>query len=344
MTKIKVLLVDDSGFMRLVVSDMINSSSDLMVIDTAENGLEAVQKTKSLSPDVVLLDMTMKDYDGLYAVRNIMKDTPTPIVILSSLGNTQPDLVFEALDCGAYDFVNKPTGVLGSKIRDLEQHLFGKLRNAAKVDIVNLKQKSSKSNNLQHTFDTSLYDILAIGSSTGGTGALEHILTHMPENLPIPVVIAQHMPQEFIHSFAERLNGILPFNVCVAREGDSLQPNVVYLMPCDVNMGVTKKRNRVVFQVYGNDYKEYNHPSVDCLMQSVAKAYSAKSIGVLLTGMGSDGALGMKDIFDQKGYTIAQDQASSVVFGMPKAAIETGGVKSILSLKQMPSFLVSMMS
>lgn len=344
MVKTKVLLVDDSGFMRLVVSDMINSSSDLMVLDTAENGLEAVQKTKLLHPDVVLLDMTMKDFDGLYAVRHIMKDSPTPIVILSSLGNTQPDLVFEALDCGAYDFVNKPTGALGSKIRDLEQHLFGKLRNAARVDIKNLKQRPSNKNNLQHTFDTSLYDILSIGSSTGGTGALEHILTHMPENLPIPVVIAQHMPQEFIHSFADRLDGLLPFKVCVAIKGDSPKPNTVYLMPCDVNMGVTKKRDNVVFHVYDEDFKEYNHPSVDCLMHSVAKTFGARSIGVLLTGMGSDGAIGIKDIFDNKGYTIAQDEASCVVFGMPKAAIETGGIRNVLSLKQMPSFLVSMLS
>ncbi len=344
MAKIRVLLVDDSGFMRLVVSDMINSSPDIMVLDTAENGLEAVQKTKSLLPDVVLLDMTMKDYDGLYAVKNIMKDTPTPIIILSSLGNTQPDLVFEALDCGAYDFVNKPTGVLGSKIRDLEQHLFGKLRNAARVDVSNLKQKASKKNNLQHTFDASLYDIISIGSSTGGTGALEHILTHMPENLPIPVVIAQHMPQDFIHSFAERLNGILPFEVSVAVEGNALQQNNVYLIPCDVNMGVAKRRDKIVFQVFNEDFKEYNHPSVDCLMQSVARTYQAKSIGVLLTGMGCDGAIGIKEIFDQKGYTIAQDEASCIVFGMPKAAIETGGVRTVLSLKQMPSFLVSMLS
>lgn len=342
-SKIKVLLVDDSGFMRLVVADMINASEDIRVVETAQNGLEAVEKTKQFSPDVVLMDLTMKDYDGMYAIRHIMKDNPTPIVVLSSLGNTQPHVVFEAMEIGACDFINKPEGIVSSRIREVEHNLFNKLRYAAKADLGNLKKKSSGTNNKVHTFDATLYDMIAIGASTGGTSAVEHILTHLPANLPMPIVIAQHIAEGFIQSFSDRLNALVPFTVKVAEVGEALLPNVAYLLPCDANLEVKKKGNRIFFAVSQKEFKEFNHPSVDCLFHSAAIVYGEKAVGILLTGMGRDGAEGMKSIHEQKGYTIAQDQKSSVVFGMPKAAIDLGAVKQTLSIVQIPSFLVSLL-
>lgn len=329
--------------MRLVVSDMINSSQDITVVDTAENGLEAVDKTKLLEPDVVLLDLTMKDYDGMYAIRNIMSDRPTPIVILSSLGNTQPQAVFEALDNGACDFVNKPEGIVGSRIRDVEQYLFSKLRHAAKIELSTLKRKGLHANNSTHTFGQTQFDVIAIGASTGGTSAVEYLLTHLPANLPLPIVIAQHMPEGFIFSFAERLNTLVPFTVKVAVPNEMVLPNTAYLLPCDSNLELKKRLGKIVFQVNPSPFKEYNYPSVDCLFSSMASVYGKRSIGVLLTGMGKDGASGLLDISNAGGYTIAQDRASSVVYGMPKAAVEIGATKHSIALTQMPPFIVSLL-
>lgn len=336
-------MVDDSGFMRLVVSDMINSSQDITVVDTAQNGLEAVDKTKLLQPDVVLLDLTMKDYDGIYAIKNIMHQRPTPIVVLSSLGNSQPQAVFEALDQGACDFVNKPEGIVGSRIRDVEQHLFSKLRHAAKIELTTLRRNGLQANNSAHTFGQTQFEVIAIGASTGGTSAVEYLLTHLPSNLPIPIVIAQHMPEGFIFSFAERLNTLVPFTVKVAGPNEPILPNTAYLLPCDSNLELKRKLGKNIFQLNTNQFREYNSPSVDCLFSSISRVYGKKSIAVLLTGMGRDGALGLLDIHREGGYTIAQDKASSVVFGMPKAAIEVGAAKSTLALTQMPPFIVSLL-
>jgi two-component system, chemotaxis family, protein-glutamate methylesterase/glutaminase len=341
--KIRVLLVDDSGFMRLVVSDMINSSDDFFVIDTATNGLEAVEKTMLLNPDVVVLDLTMKEYDGLYAVKHIMQSKPTPIVILSALGNTQPEVVFEALDNGACDFITKPDGLVGSRVREVQHDLLHKLKSAFNADKSNLGKKTTQKYNLAHQFDTTLYDMVVMGASTGGTGAIESILTKLPSNLPIPIIIAQHMTEGFIFSFAERLAGTVNFPVKVATLGETPRPGSVYLLPCDANMELRKKGNRVSFQTTDKQFKEYNCPSVDCLFLSAAEVYGSRLASVLLTGMGKDGAQGSKAIFDKGGYTITQDEASSVVFGMPKAAIELGASRKTLSVHQIPSFLVSML-
>jgi len=329
--------------MRLVVSDMINSSQDITVVDTAENGLEAVDKTKLLQPDVVLLDLTMKDYDGMYAIRNIMLHRPTPIVILSSLGNSQPQAVFEALDHGACDFINKPEGIVGSRIRDVEQYLFSKLRYAAQIELSTLKRSGLQTNNSAHTFGQMQFEVLGIGASTGGTSAVEYLLTHLPSNLPIPIVIAQHMPEGFIYSFAERLNTLVPFTVKVAQSNEVVLPNTAYLLPCDSNLELKKRLGKTMFQINSARFREYNFPSVDCLFSSLSQVYGRRAIGVLLTGMGRDGASGLLDMSTAGGYTIAQDKASSVVFGMPKAAIELGAARRELALTQMPPYIVSLL-
>ena len=347
MASIRVLLVEDSNFMRMVLTDILNAFPDIEVIDTAENGKEAHEKTLSLSPDVVLLDLIMKDFDGMYAIKNIIQDKPTPIVVLSSIRDTEPGAVIDALQAGAYDFLDKPSGLIGSKIRNLDHIIHTKIIEASKVDRKSLKAKKKTTNNHQHTFEDSInYKIVAIGASTGGTGAIEHILVNLPKNFPIPIVIAQHMPKEFIESFALRLADLVSIPVKVAENEEVIRNGIVYLMPGNTNTKLSKRSNNdlVCFEFTDTQYEEYNHPSVDCMIESVAQVYGNKSFAIILTGMGKDGTLGMKQIFKSGGYTAAQDEKSSIVWGMPKAAYDTGSVRTLLPLYDIPAFIVSAIS
>jgi len=343
--KIRVLLVDDSGFMRIVLSDIINASPDIEVVDTATNGKEATEKTKLLKPDVVLLDLTMKDYDGLYAVKHIMDEFPTPIVILSSLGNTDPNAYIEAIGAGALDFLNKPAGLANSKIRDIDHQIFNKIRAAAQVNVKTLVRRQVVKNSNQHTFESDLpYEAIVIGASTGGTGAIEQIVTKLPSNMPVPIVIGQHMPAEFVNSFAARLNELIPLEVKVASVGENLRRGVIYIAPGDCNIVLRKTAGGVKVSLTQQEYPEFNHPSIDALMESAAEVYGKKAMGILLTGMGKDGAAGMGKMFQKGAYTISQDEKTSVVYGMPKAVFEMGVVKRVLPIHEMATFIVSALS
>jgi len=330
--------------MRLVIADMLNQDADLNVIDTASNGKEAYEKTMALKPDIIVLDLVMQDYDGLYAVRKITQEQPTPIIILSAAGNVNPDAVVEALNAGALGFVNKPQGILHAHIREVNNVLIEKIKAAARIDISKLAQNTQKlSNTNPHTFDQNLaYQVIVIGASTGGTGAIESILLNLPSNLPIPLLIAQHIPENFVHSFAKRLNDLVPLEVGVAQEDEILLSGKVYIASCSSNMKLKKNAdtNRVRIVLTDEKYTSFNNPSIDSLMLSVAQVYGNKAIGVLLTGMGRDGAQGLSAIHHAGGFTIAQDEKTSIVFGMPKAAIDEGVARAILPLSDIAHFLV----
>jgi two-component system chemotaxis response regulator CheB len=314
--KIKVLPVDDSGLMRLIVADMLNSEPDIEVCDTAENGKEAFEKTLELRPDVVILDLMMQDYDGLYAVEHIMKKCPTPIVILSALGNADPKAVLKALDAGAYDFVNKPQSTVSPKIREVKDELIEKVRNANGTEISEYREfRKRKSNSRPHTFIEKLpYSLIVMGSSTGGTAMVEKILMNLPENIPVPIFAAQHMPEQFVESFAARLAGICSLEVKVAEHKEVLKPGCVYIAPGNRNVEIKKIRtgDKITVQYTDKQFKEYNNPSVDCLMLSAAQALESAVIGVILTGMGRDGTEGMKALHEKEAYTIVQDEATSI--------------------------------
>jgi two-component system, chemotaxis family, protein-glutamate methylesterase/glutaminase len=348
---INLLLVDDSGFMRLILADMLEADAQIKVVATAENGKEAFDKVQSCQPDVVLLDLVMKDYDGLYAVREIMAHCPTPIVILSSLGNTHFNSVFEALEAGAYDFLNKPNSEHSARIRDLQPQLAAKIKQAAAVDRNRLVHRKATVNHHPHTFDSQLsFDILVIGASTGGTGAIEEILNKLPGNFPIPVVIAQHMPAGFIPLFARRLDQMLPLNVKVAEPGERLNRGTVYIAPGEYNTLIKAEGPARSGAINGRiarteqHFAEFNHPSVDCLMESIAEVYGSRALAVILTGMGKDGARSMELLHRQKALTLAQDESTSVVFGMPRAAIERNAVRHVLPIQEIPGFIVSCLS
>lgn len=337
-SKIKILLIEDSGFMRILLSDLLRKDGSMEVIATASNGLEGVEKVKNLKPDVVITDMVMPQYDGLYVVQQLMKDMPIPIILLSSLDRTDPK-IFDALREGAFDFVDKPQE---KEVVQGYLPLTKMVKEASLTDYLKLRQRAKGQNTFVHTFEARLgYDIVAIGASTGGPSAVEHIVNNLPRNLAIPVVIAQHMPERFIESFATRLAETTGLHVSVAREGDPLLNNHIYLAPGTANMRVALAGSSPTITYTLDRYKEFNHPSIDCMLESVANIYGSRAIGVILTGMGKDGTMGLQKIKDAGGLTLTQDELSSIVYGMPKVAFETGAAMHQIPLTEIPHFIVS---
>lgn len=333
----KIVVVDDSAFMRLLVSDLLSEDSDMEVVGTAINGLEAVNKTSSLQPDVVLLDLHMADYDGLYAVKEIMKKCPTPILILSSVGNTDLEPVFEALKNGAVDYMNKPNRNK-SKMREIQSELIAKVKSTARAKPTSLSYSTSKK--IEKKREKSSYELIAIGASTGGPSAIEQIISNLPANFDIPIVICQHMPAAFIPPFVSRLNGLTPLNVVSGTLNMSPSSGSIIFCPGLANLILREEAAKVVIDFTNERYPEYNNPSINAMMESVAKIYKEKSVGILLTGMGKDGVNGMKAIKDAGGFTIAQDKGSSVIYGMPKVAVEKKAVDISLDIKEISGYLI----
>lgn len=339
--KIKVLLIEDSGLMRLIISDILQSDKTIEMVDTAENGKDGLDKVLKYKPDVVVTDLVMHEYDGLYAIKYIMQQAPTPIVVLSSLDKADP-IVFDALTAGAVDFVDKPKKNVISHLRDVNHQLVEAVKAASKANIHSLLTSITKST-YAYTFDYNLrYEIIVIGASTGGPSAIEKIIEKLPANLTIPLVIAQHMPERFLESFARRLDALTPLKVKIAEKGEAMQGGIIYIAPGHSNMRVERDAftNRLIVSFTRSQFKEFNFPSVDCLMLSISQTLQHKAIGIILTGMGKDGTEGMKAIFEKGGYTIAQDEYSSVVYGMPKNALDGGVIKKSVPLYDIASFVM----
>lgn len=338
---IKVLVADDSVFMRMLIKDILEEDTEINVIAQAKDSKEAHELCKSYKPDVVLLDMTMGEYDGIYGVKKIMETCPTPIIILSAMGNTDMSPIMEALSLGAIDYLNKPASN-NSNIRDVGQPLIVKVKQAASVNLKSVTEESKEKNTNPHSFSEKLnYDVIVIGASTGGPSAVEKVITNLPENLTIPVLIAQHMPSNFVPSFASRLDTISPLNVTMARKDDIVEKGKILIAPGSRNIVVRRENGKVIIDYTNKRYKDFNFPSVTGLMESVAEVYGERSIAVILTGMGKDGVEGMKAIKEAGGYTIAQSEDSCVVYGMPRAAVDEGCVKQIVPLNEIGGFLVS---
>jgi two-component system, chemotaxis family, protein-glutamate methylesterase/glutaminase len=340
--RIRAILIDDSAFMRKVISDIINSDDSIELVGVAHNGQQGCKMAFELKPDVVITDMVMPDYDGVYVVNEVMDKKPVPIILLSSLEKTD-SRIFDALEHGAFEFIDKPSNLDNVRIRDYR--LLDLIKEASRTDITLLKAKQlAKKNSNNHSFAEVLnYEIVAIGASTGGPGAVEHIINNLPRNLRIPVVVVQHMPQRFLETFTQRLNEHSPLPVRLARKGEPVKGGTVYVAPGEANMRIETSlvTNAPMFTFTEKKYQEFNYPSVDCLFESVAATYGKNCIGVILTGMGKDGMMGLSKIKASGGFTIAQDEDSSVVYGMPKAAFEAGAVKQVVSIKQIPGYIVS---
>lgn len=335
MAVIKVLVVDDSAFMRKVLSDLFTAESDFTVVDTARNGSEAVDKVKRLKPDVVTMDVEMPVLDGISALEIIMRESPVPVVMVSSLTREGADATLRALEKGAVDFVAKTAGPISS-IEQIRTEILAKCRAAPRANVRQLVRPPAPPPPLPARppsfAPTGDERIVAIGTSTGGPRALQEVITRLPANLPCPVVIVQHMPPGFTKSLADRLNSLSTLTVKEAQHGDVLQPGLAVIAPGDFHMTLVREGHKTVVRLNQEPPVGGHRPSVEPMLESVARIYGPRAVGVILTGMGHDGSQGMKAVKTARGFTIAEDQSTTVVFGMPKAAIELGVVDRVVPL------------
>ncbi|OPY83747.1 MAG: Chemotaxis response regulator protein-glutamate methylesterase [Syntrophorhabdus sp. PtaU1.Bin153] len=319
---IRVLVVDDSSFMRKTVTRMLQSDENIQVVGTAGNGEEAINKIEALKPDVVTMDIEMPVMNGIEALKHIMAKNPLPVIVLSGISKEGADVTMEALNLGACDFMTKELTGLSGGVAGKETELINKVKDVAKKKVKFLVRRLelAKRPVSLHGSKRTKHAILSIGASTGGPPALQHILTSLPEDFPIPVVVAQHMPKLFTQTFAQRLNSLTHITVKEAEDKEPLRPGVVLIAPGDTHMGL-KKNGKDVTVEFVRDAGYVYRPSVDLLMITTARVYDERAIGVILTGMGNDGLAGLREVKERHGFVIAQDEETCVVYGMPKAVV-----------------------
>ncbi len=332
---IKVLIVDDSAMVRQAFARELAKERDIEVVGSAPDPYVARDKIVALRPDVITLDIEMPRMDGLTFLRKLMKHFPMPVIIVSSLTRKGGQVALEAVELGAVEVLAK-SGEAYS-VGDMAQQLAEKIRAASLVDVSALARKSDLSRFAGKSL-TALSEttnkVIAVGSSTGGTEALKAFLTRLPANAP-GVVMVQHMPANFTHAFAERLNDLCQVEVKEAEDGDIVRPGRALLAPGNFHMLIRRSGARYLVNVKSGPMIHYQRPAVDPLFRSVARYVGANAIGVILTGMGSDGARGMLEMKDAGAVTFAQDEASCVVYGMPKEAIKAGAVEYVVPLNEM---------
>lgn len=337
---IKVLVVDDSLFMRTLISDMLNSDPEIEVIDTAKDGSEAAGKIPRIKPDCITLDLAMPGWDGLTTLKHIMNQYPTPVVILSAYSRKDANITIKCLKAGAVSFVLKPSGELSLDIEKIKDQLIREVKAAAKVDVERIRLLIAKRPEWPGRKLTGTNKIVVMGASTGGPQTLEAILSSLPSDFSAPVIIGQHIPSRFFtESLAEHLNRNCELLVRVAANNDIIRPGTVYLIPSGFRLTLETRleadtRTTEVVISLSKDTPDILSPSIDEIMKSVALVYNRNAIGIILSGMGQDGVEGMKVIKECGGQTIAQDE-SSLIFGMPKAVIDAGMADKTLPLAEM---------
>lgn len=339
--RIRVLVVDDSAFMRKMISDMLNSQPDIEVIATARDEDGAILKAAELKPDVIALDLEMPKNNGLDALKKIEKISTAQVIMLSSLTGEESEITIEALYSGAFDFVQKPSGAISLDIDKVKDELIEKIRYSKTYNTKlqnpvpntdgNAKEQEISIKPADRAVNEKI-EAVVIGASTGGPRVLYDLITKLPFDLNVPVFVVQHMPAGFTQAFADRINRSSRLTVVEAKDGDIIKPNYVYIAPGGYHMYVNKSNIRLDLSPAIHGVR----PAVDKLFISAAKAYNGKLIGCILTGMGKDGADGIKAIRNLGGYTIAQDEYSCTVYGMPKAAFETGCIDIVLPDSKIP--------
>lgn len=328
MAQLKVLVVDDSSFDRELISAILQSDPGISVIGEAANGAEALDMVASLSPDILTMDVTMPVMDGIEAIERIMAQNPLPILVVTGKGDA--DTAFRALSKGALEVIPK-----GDVTLEDAEDFIGKIKILSGVKVIrHIRSKRSpgrKAVVAPGVVGTAARKVVAIACSTGGPKALAALLPKLPEDFPCPVVIAQHISEDFIHSLAQWLDGISALSVKVGRERDKIAPGNIYLSPAASHMEVNAN-GRV--SLASSRPEDIYHPSCDRLLSSVAASFGQGGIGVILTGMGDDGARGMKAIKEAGGATVAQDEETSIIFGMPAVAIREGSADRVLPLDE----------
>jgi two-component system chemotaxis response regulator CheB len=342
---IRVLVVDDSAFVRRALVRMLDASPDIEVVGMAVDGKDGIDKVKELQPDVVTLDIKMPRLGGLEALKQIMEESPVPVLLLSSLTTEAADVTLRGLELGAMDFVDKSSVQGNMNLLNLAEELKAKIRALASVPRGRLRSMMRPTPGerlpLGHAPMPSHTEVVAIGTSTGGPSALQAIIPRLPEGLGTAILIVQHMPAGFTRSLAERLNSRSVLPVREAADGELILPGHVLVAPAGKHMKVRRKGPGLRVWLDDEPRQTLHRPSIDVMMQSVAQICPGTSLGVLLTGMGSDGVEGLRAIKDAGGKTLAESPETCVIYGMPKAAVEAGVVGRSVPLTKMADEIVS---
>jgi two-component system, chemotaxis family, protein-glutamate methylesterase/glutaminase len=372
---VNVLIVDDSAFMRKSLSIMLESDPGIKIIGTARDGLDGYEKAKALRPDVITMDVEMPRMDGLTALEKIMKECPTPVLMVSSITTEGAEATLRAMDLGAVDFIPKQLSYVSLDIVKIKADLVEKVKAIARsrslsrrlASIRGIAQRlqqpgqpgtapvgaaqgslpQAQKTSPQIIFKPSTIDfqIVALGISTGGPFSLQKIIPMLPKEFPLPILVVQHMPPKFTKSLADRLNGMSQVTVKEAEHGEPIRPGTVYIAQGGFHMKAVRTGiASPVISISEQPETTLHRPSVDVMMESVVQAYNKNVLGVIMTGMGHDGLEGLKLIKSRNGYCLAQNEDTCVVYGMPKSAVDAGLADSIMPLEQIPETLVKLTS
>jgi two-component system chemotaxis response regulator CheB len=320
---IDVLVVEDSAFMRKVLTEILNKDPEIKVVDTAVNGSDGVKKSLLIKPDVITMDIEMPGMDGIEAVKKIMESVPTPILMVSAYTKKGAQKTIEALLAGAVDFVEKPGGPISLNIRDIEGEIVKKVKIASSANLKISNKRKKFYSNEKKMADT----LVIIAASTGGPKAINSIFDKLSPDFPAPIVVVQHMPASFTKAFAKRLDEHSPLSVMEGRDGISLKKSKAYIAPGDFHLEFSEDRR---IKLSKKPPLHGVRPSADITMNSASENYDGNIIGVILSGMGKDGSIGIRNIHKRGGFVIAQDKDTSVVYGMPRAAVLSGCVDLVL--------------
>ncbi|WP_227764293.1 protein-glutamate methylesterase/protein-glutamine glutaminase [Zhaonella formicivorans] len=330
-SKIRVLLADDSALMRKYIKEILEQDPQLEVVALARDGEEVVGYARETRPDVITMDINMPKMDGLTALQYIMNTTPCPVVILSSLAKKGELVTFEALELGAVDYIAKPDGTVSLEINKIADEIRRKVKAAAQANLraaVRTLQKTEAK--AAHSFSRGKNKLVVIGVSTGGPKTLSEILPMLPRDFPAPILVVQHMPSNFTASFASRLNSICRLQVAEAKDRQEINQGCILVAPGDLHLKVERKLNgKLMARITKEPSGTLFRPSVDVTMESALKVAGRDLVGVLLTGMGDDGANAMVKIKNSGGKTIVESSETAIVWGMPKEALNRGGAEVV---------------
>lgn len=339
MNKIGVMIVDDSAFMRRMLRDIISEDDHFEVVGIVRDGYEALKKLPIYQPDVITLDVELPGLNGLAVLSEIMAVRPTPTVMLSSLTQRGTETTIEAMNRGAVDFIAKPSGAISLDIEKIKAELHTKLKHAAGANLMNVTNRREKATTPEPTVFKETFrpsktrNIVCIGTSTGGPRALQQVIPNLPGDLQAPVLVVQHMPAKFTKSLADRLNTLSNLEVCEAKHGEILKNGTVYVAPGGYHMVIKSIGRALAIELNDDPSVHGVKPSVDTLYHSLAQLTDYHMIAAILTGMGKDGAQGLVAMKKScQTFSIAESKESAIVFGMPKAAIETGSIDQICHL------------
>ena len=344
--KVRVLIVDDSALMRRILGDILGSDPRIEVVGTARDGVDALAKVKALSPDVVTLDVEMPVKDGLTTLQEIMKEHPVPVVMVSTLTTEGAQVALKALSLGSVDFVAKPSGAVSLDMRDVASDLVAKVVAAKSAKIRTAARREPAFRVQAHPYPrreggVAKPEIVAMAASTGGPMALQFLLGKLPASFPVPIVITQHMPKNFTASFARRLDSISELSVFEGEEGMDLRPGMAVIAPGGYHLLVKNRPNGQAYCRLSDAPPVLSvKPSANIMFLSVADEFGGKSVGLVLTGMGRDGAEGAIALHEKGAYIIAESQETCVIYGMPKAVVEAGIVDEILPLPDISDALL----